>query len=90
MDPNACITRFITACFDGDYTEAGQAESDYRAWILKGGFPGQVYGLSCAESLAVSVLDMEQDRIGVVTSPQHVPQVEKWISCFSSSLQVVS
>ena len=80
MDPTATLKLFLAATIAGDLDEAAQAASDYRAWLLRDGFPAQVE--RAGDILAVSVLDVEQDRIGVCPTSHDARYgtVERWIS----------
>lgn len=88
---NAIVRVFLEATNEGALAIAAQASSDYRRWILRGGYPAQVTS-NGIEEFSVSVLDVECDRIGVCHSAINAcdRQVEKWIACDSTMVQVVS
>lgn len=88
MDPTATLRLFIDAIAEGDLDSAGQAASDYRRWILRGGFPASV--AIGGEAFSVSVLDVEMDRIGVcrLAGDACDRQTEKWLACDSVVVMV--
>lgn len=79
MDPQACFETYLFAIAEGDYDQARESQEAYSGWMGKSGFPAEA-----RDGFHVTVLDLEQDRYGVVApgaptrTPSNGPAVEKW------------